>query len=154
MSGTLIHGEVINSLYFPQKQDRCPAAERLVKPAGSGRQDSHRPKLYAAPGSRSSSQLTNSHGPVFAKVNRREGAGGWSPLVSDRYQWLEVDLGRRTRITAVATQGRYGSSDWLTAYLLMFSDTGHNWKQHRQEDSFGVTLRQDAAIETGEKGKK
>ncbi|KAM8875331.1 contactin-associated protein-like 4 isoform 2-T2 [Spinachia spinachia] len=87
---------------------------------------------------RSSSQLTSSHGPVFAKVNRREGAGGWSPLVSDRYQWFEVDLGRRTRITAVATQGRYGSSDWLTTYLLMFSDTGHNWRQHRQEDSLGA----------------
>uniref|UniRef100_A0A673CT94 Contactin associated protein like 3 n=1 Tax=Sphaeramia orbicularis TaxID=375764 RepID=A0A673CT94_9TELE len=87
---------------------------------------------------RSSSQLSSSHGPVFAKVNRRDGAGGWSPLTSDRYQWLEVDLGRRTRITAVATQGRYGSSDWLTAYLLMFSDTGHNWRQHRQEDSLGA----------------
>uniref|UniRef100_A0A3B4GGL6 Contactin-associated protein-like 4 n=1 Tax=Pundamilia nyererei TaxID=303518 RepID=A0A3B4GGL6_9CICH len=44
----------------------------------------------------------------------------------------------RTQITAVATQGRYGSSDWLTAYLLMFSDTGHNWRQHRQEDSLGA----------------
>ncbi|XP_061540117.1 contactin-associated protein-like 4 [Phycodurus eques] len=87
---------------------------------------------------RSSSQLSGSHGPVYAKVNRREGAGGWSPLISDEYQWLEVDLGRRTRITTVATQGRYGSSDWLTAYLLMFSDTGHNWRQHRQEDSFGA----------------
>ncbi|XP_028300530.1 contactin-associated protein-like 4 isoform X4 [Gouania willdenowi] len=69
---------------------------------------------------------------------RAEGAGGWSPLVSDRYQWLEVDLGKRTHITAVATQGRYGSSDWLTSYLLMFSDTGHNWRQHRQEDSLGA----------------
>uniref|UniRef100_A0A3Q3M7H4 Contactin-associated protein-like 4 n=1 Tax=Mastacembelus armatus TaxID=205130 RepID=A0A3Q3M7H4_9TELE len=87
---------------------------------------------------RSSSQLSTSHGPVFAKVNRREGAGGWSPLISDKYQWLEVDLGRRTKITAVATQGRYGSSDWLMAYLLMFSDTGHNWRQHRQEDSLGA----------------
>uniref|UniRef100_A0A667ZRR0 Contactin associated protein like 3 n=1 Tax=Myripristis murdjan TaxID=586833 RepID=A0A667ZRR0_9TELE len=87
---------------------------------------------------RSSSQLSNSHGPGFAKLNRREGAGGWSPLTSDRYQWLEVDLGGRTQITAVATQGRYGSSDWLTAYLLMFSDTGHNWKQYRQEDSIGA----------------
>uniref|UniRef100_A0A8C4GXJ7 Contactin associated protein like 3 n=1 Tax=Dicentrarchus labrax TaxID=13489 RepID=A0A8C4GXJ7_DICLA len=66
------------------------------------------------------------------------GAGGWSPSSSDRYQWLEVDLGERTQITAVATQGRYGSSDWLTAYLLMFSDTGHNWKQYRQEDSIGA----------------
>uniref|UniRef100_A0A3P9HT78 Contactin associated protein like 3 n=1 Tax=Oryzias latipes TaxID=8090 RepID=A0A3P9HT78_ORYLA len=66
-----------------------------------------------------------------------EGAGGWSPLISDAYQRLEVDLGERTKITAVATQGRYGSSDWLTSYLLMFSDTGHNWKQYRQEDSLG-----------------
>nr|XP_020457518.1 contactin-associated protein-like 4 [Monopterus albus] len=87
---------------------------------------------------RSSSQLSGSHGPGFAKLNRREGAGGWSPLSSDRYQWLDVDLGERTQITAVATQGRYGSSDWLTAYLLMFSDTGHNWKQYRQEDSIGA----------------
>uniref|UniRef100_A0A3P8X6B6 Contactin-associated protein-like 4 n=1 Tax=Cynoglossus semilaevis TaxID=244447 RepID=A0A3P8X6B6_CYNSE len=87
---------------------------------------------------RSSSQLSGSHAPGFAKLNRREGAGGWSPLTSDRYQWLEVDLGERTRITAVATQGRYGSSDWLRSYLLMFSDTGHNWKQYRQEDSLGA----------------
>uniref|UniRef100_A0A3Q1I0V5 Uncharacterized protein n=1 Tax=Anabas testudineus TaxID=64144 RepID=A0A3Q1I0V5_ANATE len=86
----------------------------------------------------SSSQLSSSHAPGFAKLNRREGAGGWSPLTSDRYQWLEVDLGVRTKIAAVATQGRYGSSDWLTSYLLMFSDTGHNWKQYRQEDSIGA----------------
>ncbi|XP_068423350.1 contactin-associated protein-like 4 [Clinocottus analis] len=83
---------------------------------------------------RSSSQLSGSHGPGYAKLNRREGAGGWSPQSSDRYQWLEVDLGVRTHIAAVATQGRYGSSDWLTAYLLMFSDAGHNWKQYRQEE--------------------
>uniref|UniRef100_A0A8C5D9P3 Contactin-associated protein-like 4 n=1 Tax=Gouania willdenowi TaxID=441366 RepID=A0A8C5D9P3_GOUWI len=86
---------------------------------------------------RSSSQLSSSHAPFFAKLNRRDGAGGWSPLVSDRYQWLEVDFGERSTITAVATQGRYGSSDWLASYLLMFSDTGHNWKQYRQEDSIG-----------------
>ena len=64
-----------------------------------------------------------------------------SPLTSDRYQWLEVSLGEQTEITTVATQGRYGSSDWLSSYLLMLSDTGHNWKQYRQEDSMGVSLR-------------
>jgi len=76
---------------------------------------------------------------IIVKLFLPAGAGGWSPLISDRYQWLEVDLGQRTKITAVATQGRYGSSDWLTSYLLMFSDTGHNWKQFRQEDSIGVS---------------
>uniref|UniRef100_A0A8C9NPC4 Contactin associated protein family member 4 n=1 Tax=Serinus canaria TaxID=9135 RepID=A0A8C9NPC4_SERCA len=62
-------------------------------------------------------------------------AGGWSPLVSNKYQWLQIDLGERTEITAVATQGGYGSSDWVTSYLLMFSDSGQNWKQYRQEES-------------------
>ncbi|XP_027730702.1 contactin-associated protein-like 4 isoform X6 [Vombatus ursinus] len=38
-------------------------------------------------------------------------------------------------ITAIATQGGYGSSDWVTSYLLMFSDSGRNWKQYRQEES-------------------
>uniref|UniRef100_A0A672IGP5 Contactin associated protein like 3 n=1 Tax=Salarias fasciatus TaxID=181472 RepID=A0A672IGP5_SALFA len=65
------------------------------------------------------------------------GAGGWSPLTSDQFQWLEVDLAERTRVTAVATQGRYGSSDWQSSYLLRFSDTGHNWRQYRQEGSTG-----------------
>lgn len=76
------------------------------------------------------------------------GAGGWSPIISDRYQWLEVDLGERTKITAVATQGRYGSSDWLTSYLLMFSDTGHNWRQYRQEDSIGVSPQSNSSPKT------
>ncbi|XP_036451045.1 contactin-associated protein-like 5 [Colossoma macropomum] len=87
---------------------------------------------------KSSSQLSNSHGPGYAKLNRRDGAGGWSPLDLNKYQWLEINLEERTEITAVATQGRYGSSDWVTSYLLMFSDTGHNWRQYRQEDSIGA----------------
>ncbi|XP_040612099.1 contactin-associated protein-like 3 isoform X2 [Mesocricetus auratus] len=83
----------------------------------------------------SSSQLSNSHGPGFARLNRRDGAGGWTPLVSNTYQWLQIDLGERMEITAVATQGGYGSSDWVTSYLLMFSDGGRNWKQYQQEES-------------------
>uniref|UniRef100_A0A8D2DAT6 Contactin associated protein family member 4 n=1 Tax=Sciurus vulgaris TaxID=55149 RepID=A0A8D2DAT6_SCIVU len=83
----------------------------------------------------SSSELSGSHGPGFARLNRRDGAGGWSPLVSNKYQWLQIDLGERMEITSVATQGGYGSSNWVTSYLLMFSDSGRNWKQYRQEDS-------------------
>ncbi|XP_073097755.1 contactin-associated protein-like 5 isoform X4 [Manis javanica] len=80
----------------------------------------------------SSSDLTGTHSP--AQLNRRVGAGGWSPADSSAQQWLQLDLGSRVEITAVATQGRSGSSDWVTSYSLMFSDTGRNWKQHKQED--------------------
>uniref|UniRef100_A0A8W4F9H5 Contactin associated protein family member 5 n=1 Tax=Sus scrofa TaxID=9823 RepID=A0A8W4F9H5_PIG len=81
----------------------------------------------------SSSDLTGAHSP--AQLNRRAGTGGWSPADSNAQQWLQMDLGNRVEITAVATQGRHGSSDWVTSYSLMFSDTGRNWKQYKQEDS-------------------
>ncbi|KYO18229.1 contactin-associated protein-like 2 isoform B [Alligator mississippiensis] len=88
----------------------------------------------------SSSEFLNAHSPSFAKLNRRDGAGGWSPLESNQQQWLQIDLGDRLEIAGVATQGRYGSSDWVTSYTLMFSDTGRNWKQYRQEDSIWVFI--------------
>ncbi|XP_064370811.1 contactin-associated protein-like 5 isoform X2 [Dromaius novaehollandiae] len=86
----------------------------------------------------SSSELFSTHSPSFARLNRREGAGGWSPLGSNEQEWLQIDLGDRVEIVAVATQGRYGSSDWVTSYMLMFSDTGRNWKQYRQDDTIWV----------------
>uniref|UniRef100_A0A8C1XNP7 Contactin associated protein like 2b n=1 Tax=Cyprinus carpio TaxID=7962 RepID=A0A8C1XNP7_CYPCA len=61
--------------------------------------------------------------------------GGWSPLDSDRYQWLQVDLRARKQITAIATQGRYSSSDWTKHYRLLYSDTGSNWKPYRQDSN-------------------
>uniref|UniRef100_A0A8C6YG16 Contactin associated protein family member 4 n=1 Tax=Naja naja TaxID=35670 RepID=A0A8C6YG16_NAJNA len=74
--------------------------------------------------------------PLSEKLSiHKPGAGGWTPLVSNKYQWLQIDLGGRTEITAVATQGGYGSSNWVTSYLLMFSDSGKNWKQYHQEES-------------------
>ncbi|NP_001041338.2 contactin-associated protein like 5-2 precursor [Rattus norvegicus] len=81
----------------------------------------------------SSSDVTGSSSP--AHLNWRMGTGGWSPAYSNAQQWLQIDLGNRVEITAVATQGRYGSSDWVTSYRLMFSDTGHNWQEYKQEDN-------------------
>uniref|UniRef100_A0A8C5EF26 Contactin associated protein 2 n=1 Tax=Gouania willdenowi TaxID=441366 RepID=A0A8C5EF26_GOUWI len=81
----------------------------------------------------SSSVFSNGYAPGYAKLNRRGGAGGWSPLDSDHYQWLQVDLGTRRQVSAIATQGRYSSSDWTTKYRLLYSDTGRNWKPYHQD---------------------
>uniref|UniRef100_A0A8B9J4R7 Laminin G domain-containing protein n=1 Tax=Astyanax mexicanus TaxID=7994 RepID=A0A8B9J4R7_ASTMX len=37
-------------------------------------------------------------------------------------------------ITAVATQGRWGSSDWVSSYHLQYSDSGRTWRSYRQDD--------------------
>uniref|UniRef100_A0A8P4GQ38 Contactin associated protein-like 5a n=1 Tax=Dicentrarchus labrax TaxID=13489 RepID=A0A8P4GQ38_DICLA len=65
-------------------------------------------------------------------------AGGWSPMVTDRDPWLQVDLRDQMKVTAVATQGCSISSDWVSRYLLLYSDTGQVWKQYRQEDGGGT----------------
>ena len=72
------------------------------------------------------------------------GGGGWSPKLTDRYPWLQVDLRDRMEVTAVATQGRHGSADWVSGYMLLFSDTGRVWKQYRQEDNVGVSSSADS----------
>uniref|UniRef100_A0A8C9SSW0 Contactin-associated protein-like 5 n=1 Tax=Scleropages formosus TaxID=113540 RepID=A0A8C9SSW0_SCLFO len=66
------------------------------------------------------------------------GGGGWAPRWSDRSRWLQVDLRDRVEVTGIATQGRYGSSDWVTSYMLLFSDMGQAWKQYRQDDGVGT----------------
>ncbi|CAL8320600.1 unnamed protein product [Merluccius merluccius] len=88
----------------------------------------------------SSSQSSPGNAPHFAKLNRREGAGGWSPMLTDKEPWFQLDLRDRMEVTAVATQGRYDSSDWVSGYLLLYSDTGRAWKQYRQEDGVGRLL--------------
>lgn len=40
----------------------------------------------------------------------------------------------------MATQGRHGSTDWVSAYMLLYSDTGRVWKQYMLEDSVGVSV--------------
>uniref|UniRef100_A0A671PPZ8 Contactin-associated protein-like 5 n=1 Tax=Sinocyclocheilus anshuiensis TaxID=1608454 RepID=A0A671PPZ8_9TELE len=56
---------------------------------------------------------------------------------TDRSPWLQVDLKDRMEVTAVATQGRHGSNDWISAYMLLYSDTGRIWKQYMLEDNVG-----------------
>uniref|UniRef100_A0AAY4DU31 Contactin-associated protein-like 5 n=1 Tax=Denticeps clupeoides TaxID=299321 RepID=A0AAY4DU31_9TELE len=86
-------------------------------------------------GSSTSSSSQSSH---YAKLNRRDGGGGWTPGHTDTQHWLQVDLRERVEVTSVATQGRYSSSDWVTSYMLLFSDAGRTWKQYRQEDNIGT----------------
>uniref|UniRef100_A0A8C6NSK7 Contactin associated protein family member 5 n=1 Tax=Nothobranchius furzeri TaxID=105023 RepID=A0A8C6NSK7_NOTFU len=74
-------------------------------------------------------------------------AGGWSPMVTDHDPWLQVDLREQMEVTAVATQGRYDSWDWVSSYLLLYSDTGRIWKQHRHEDGFVGNVNSETVVQ-------
>ncbi|XP_043989360.1 LOW QUALITY PROTEIN: contactin-associated protein-like 2b [Gambusia affinis] len=81
----------------------------------------------------SSSEYGRGYAAAFAKLNRVQGAGGWSPLDTNRYQWLQVDLGSRKQVVSIATQGRYRSSDWTSQYQLLYSDTAKNWRPYLKD---------------------
>lgn len=81
----------------------------------------------------SSSSFSRGHGAGYGKLLRMQGSGGWTPLDSDRSPWLQVDLGGRREVVAVATQGRYSSSDWTSRYRLLYSDSQRNWRPYLQD---------------------
>ncbi|XP_078365168.1 EGF-like repeat and discoidin I-like domain-containing protein 3 isoform X2 [Oculina patagonica] len=58
--------------------------------------------------------------------------GGWSARPSDNNQWLQVDLQRTTRVTRIATQGRYRYNQWVTEYKLQYGEDGQTFKTYRR----------------------
>ena len=90
----------------------------------------------------SSSQLENRFSAVQARLySKADGNSqeGWASLQDDLSQWLQVDLGSYTTVTRVATQGRYGHDQWVTAYRLQYSDDGDTF--HFFEDSGGNSAK-------------
>lgn len=80
-----------------------------------------------------SSQYNVHTGASRARLNLREGVGGWLTLIRDANQWLQVDLGNLTTVTGVATQGRFDLGHWVTSYSLQYSDDGDNFQYYKEQ---------------------
>ena len=76
---------------------------------------------------KSSSDYNQYFGPERSRLHmKQEGSyyGGWASKHVDVGQWLEIDLGKITKVTRIATQGRYDANWWVTKYTLTYSDGG------------------------------
>ena len=51
-------------------------------------------------------------------------AGAWIPKANDIGQWIQVDLGKITKITRIATQGRQDAAQWVKTYSISYSVEG------------------------------
>ena len=77
-----------------------------------------------------SSSFTSAVGPGMGRAEREEGGGAWCPLglVSQErpgQEWLEVDLGRRMRISGLGLQGRWGAgqgAEWSPGVSVAWYD--------------------------------
>ena len=67
------------------------------------------------------------HGPERARLDTVKSgsyAGAWVPKTQDMGQWIEVDLGKYTKITRIATQGRQDAAQWVKSYSITYSVDG------------------------------
>ena len=76
---------------------------------------------------KSSSVYNQYSGAERSRLNeKKEGSyyGGWASKHADFGQWLQIDLGKITKVTRIATQGRLDAAWWVTKYSLTYSDGG------------------------------
>ena len=91
-----------------------------------------------------SSQWDDNHGPHRARLNRKQEEnkkGAWSSLNNDIYQWLQVDLGKYTTVTRIATQGRSDLNQWVTKYRLQYSEDGVNFHFYKARGQDSAMVR-------------
>ena len=76
---------------------------------------------------KSTSDYNQYFGAERSRLNEQQDGsyyGGWAPKSSDKGQWLQIDLGKITKVTRIATQGRYDANWWVKKYKLTYSDGG------------------------------
>lgn len=75
----------------------------------------------------STSDYNGYSGPERSRLNKEQDGsyyGGWSPKYADIGQWLQIDLGKTTKVTRIATRGRDNVDWWVTKYTLSYSNGG------------------------------
>ncbi|EDO48091.1 predicted protein, partial [Nematostella vectensis] len=81
-----------------------------------------------------SSSFDRNHGTDRARLNTvKQGSkrGAWSAKRNNRRQWLQVDLGRRTVVTKILTQGRQDLRQWVKTYYVLYSNDGRRFRKYR-----------------------
>lgn len=88
---------------------------------------------------KASSELDDQHSASRARLNAKpdeEKMGAWVPLESDENQWLQVDLGKVTRLTKIALQGEAGeSSRHVKEFAVSCSLDGEGFLPYREDNA-------------------
>ena len=86
-----------------------------------------------------SSEYNSYHAIRRARLHTKEtdsySRGGWVSGANDLNQWYQVDLGKNTLVTYVATQGRnsHSPTQMVTKYKLQFSDHGTSFLFYKRQ---------------------
>lgn len=58
------------------------------------------------------------------------GPRAWTPKDDTYFHFLTADLGQRRKVTAIATQGWPSGKEFVTEYIVQYSDDGTSWRSY------------------------
>ncbi|KAG8515743.1 Coagulation factor V, partial [Galemys pyrenaicus] len=75
--------------------------------------------------------------PSLARLNAQGRVNAWQAKANNIKQWLQIDLLKIKKITAIVTQGckSLSSEMYVKSYTIQYSDQGVEWKSYRQKFS-------------------
>ena len=81
-----------------------------------------------------SSIYSTSWRPQYGRLRKKLGGCAWlAKSGSDpKKSWLQVDFGKKTIVTGVATQGACTENQWVKSYVIWYSDDAANWKYYNE----------------------
>ncbi|RZF37489.1 hypothetical protein LSTR_LSTR016102, partial [Laodelphax striatellus] len=52
----------------------------------------------------------------------------WTPAENTYYQFITINLHEATEVTGITTQGRASTLEFVTEYIVQYSDDGEIWR--------------------------
>lgn len=82
-----------------------------------------------------SSSWDKHHAPWRARLHQRVTGryrGGWSARKNNRRQYLHFDLKKPRKVVKVVTQGRYDAKQWVTSFIISYSQDKYRWIRYKK----------------------
>ncbi|XP_072504798.1 coagulation factor V isoform X2 [Notamacropus eugenii] len=75
--------------------------------------------------------------PFYARLNAQGRVNAWQAKSNNNKQWLQIDLLKTKKITAIVTQGANSFSNemYVMTYSIFYSDHGTEWKPYKDKPS-------------------
>ena len=97
-----------------------------------------------------SSVYSSKYPPLLARLHVKAGGGNpkgaWAAKVNRFGEWIQVDIGKMTEVTGVATQGRQDADEWVRSYILLFSHDGSTFTNYLAGKSFAGNNDRDTVV--------
>lgn len=65
----------------------------------------------------------------------KKGRSAWTPVENTYNHYLTIDLGGRKKIKEIATLGRPNTKEYVTEFIILYSDDGELWRTYTDTDA-------------------